>query len=113
TREMVDAQACRHFAELGGDPHAGPEVVERNAFAAARNSYRPLVVDEAARAASALQRQAKTGCSRWSTRSPGRPSKPTWRSWKRIAAVGAWMRSLPRGSCSTGRLLSGIEMNRG
>ena len=47
------------------------------------------------------------------TRSPEWPSSPTWRSWSRIAAVGAWMRSLPSGSCSTGRLLSGIEMKRG
>src|SRR3954468_16131650 len=56
--------------------------------------------------------QAKTGCSRSSTRS-SRPSRPSCLSCSNTAPVGAWIRSLPSGICTTGRGLSGIEMKRG
>ena len=56
--------------------------------------------------------QANTGCSSSSTGSL-RPSKPSHRSCNSTAPVGAWMRSLPNGICTTGRGLSGMPMNRG
>ena len=56
--------------------------------------------------------QAKTGCSRSSTGSL-RPSSPSHRSCNNTAPVGAWMRSFPKGICTTGRGLSGIVMKRG
>jgi hypothetical protein len=56
--------------------------------------------------------QAKTGCSRSSTGSL-RPSSPSHRSCNNTAPVGAWMRSFPRGICTTGRGLSGMVMKRG
>ena len=56
--------------------------------------------------------QANTGCSSPSTGSC-RPSRHSHRSCNRTAPVGAWMRSLPNGICTTGRGLSGMAMNRG
>ena len=56
--------------------------------------------------------QANTGCSSSSTGS-WRPSRPSQRSCSSTAPVGAWMRSFPNGTCTTGRGLSGMVINRG
>ena len=56
--------------------------------------------------------QANTGCSKPSTGS-SRPSRPSQRNCTSTAPVGAWIRSLPSGTWTTGRSLSGMSMNRG
>ena len=42
-----------------------------------------------------------------------RPSRASQRNCTSTAAVGAWIRSRPSGTCTTGRSLSGMSTNRG